>query len=136
MDKYVILDHKADLKIKSFGRTRKELFLNMMRGMEDSQQAEISADKQRVKRKIKVKGPDSKALLVDFLNECLYLSSVKKEVYNGIDFRKFSAELIEGELKGRKAARFGRDIKAATYHGLNVRKKGEGLWEAVVLFDI
>ncbi|PIR90405.1 hypothetical protein COU04_00035, partial [bacterium (Candidatus Gribaldobacteria) CG10_big_fil_rev_8_21_14_0_10_33_41] len=31
--KYEILEHKADLKIRAFGKTKQELFLNMLLGM-------------------------------------------------------------------------------------------------------
>lgn len=34
MEEFEILEHKADLKIKAFGKTRKEIFLNMLAVME------------------------------------------------------------------------------------------------------
>ena len=33
MKNYEILEHKADLKIRAFGKTKEELFLNMLLGM-------------------------------------------------------------------------------------------------------
>jgi len=48
----------------------------------------------------------------------------------------FSGNKIEAELIGQKVERFGEDIKAVTYHGLDIYQKAGGTWEATVLFDI
>ena len=77
MKKYEILEHKADLKIRAFGRDKKQLFSSMLAAMAESQKPEIKS-KKKIKRQIKIKSLDLAALLVDFLNEVLYLSKTKK----------------------------------------------------------
>lgn len=134
MKKYEILEHKADLKIRAFGKDKKELFLNMLKGITESQRAEKLKTKAR--RQIKIKSLDLSALLVDFLSEALYLSQVNKEVYFDINFKKFSNTEIKGELIGQKVKRFGEDIKAVTYHSLEIKRTEKGIWEGTVLFDI
>jgi len=134
MDKFEILEHKADLKIKAFGKDKKELFLNMLLGMNAGLQPEIKA--QNVKRKIKIISIDLPTLLVDFLSEVLYQTQVNKEIYNNVKFSKFTDVEIEAEISGQKVGRFGEDIKAVTYHNLEVKQKEDGTWEAIVLFDI
>jgi len=153
MKQYEILEHKADLKIRAFGKTKEELFLNMMRGMISGLRPEIlkqpygesQATAEAEKRNIEIKSPDLEALLVDFLSEVLYLTQVNKEIYIDIKFKKLTdpstdsissrrAEL-EGELIGQKVKRFSEDIKAVTYHGLKIEKINK-IWEAVVLFDV
>jgi len=133
--KFKILPHAADLKIKAFGETREELFLNMLSGMQDGMRPEIKSDK-KIERKIKIKSLDLPALLVDFLSEALYLSQVNKEVYNNIKFNKFSDFEIKGQLFGQKVERFGGDIKAVTHHNLEIKQREDRIWEATVLFDI
>ena len=135
MKKYEILEHKADLKIRTFGKDKKELFSNMLLAMAESQKPEIKG-KQKNKRQIKIKSLDLAALLVDYLSEALYLSQVNKEIYFDINFKKFSNTEIEGELIGQKVARFGEDIKAVTYHSLDIHQKKDKTWEATILFDI
>ena len=135
MKKYEILEHKADLKIRAFGKDKKELFSNMLLAMAESQKPEIKG-KQKNKRQIKIKSLDLAALLVDYLSEALYLSQVNKEIYFDINFKKFSNTEIEGELIGQKVVRFGEDIKAVTYHSLDIHQKKDKTWEAIVLFDI
>ena len=85
MKKFEILEHKADLKIRAFGKTKEELFLNMLLGMSESMNPEIEAGT-RVKREIKIESLDLPALLVDFLSEALYQSQTNKEVYNSVKF--------------------------------------------------
>lgn len=135
MKKYEILEHKADLKIRAFGNTKEELFQNALLGMMENMKPEIDFGV-KVKREIKIKSADFPTLLVDFLSEALYLSQTKKESYNAVSFEKFSETEIEGELRGDGVLRFGEDIKAVTYHNLEIDQKEDGKWESVVLFDI
>jgi len=142
-DRFEILEHKADLKIRAFGKAKEEIFLNMLKGMSESQKPQIE-NGESVKREVRVKSLDLPALLVDFLNEALSLGQVNKETYFNIKFKKFSDNSsinseqveLEAELFGKKVKRFGEDIKAATYHELDIREREEGSWEAIVLFDI
>lgn len=135
MKKYEILEHTADLKIRAFGKTKKELFGHILLAMAESMKAEPYRPKEEVKREIRTKSLDLSALLVDFLSEVLYLTQVNKEVYNDIKFKKFSDLGLEGELLGQKVERFGEDIKGVTYHGLKIEKENDH-WIAEVLFDI
>ncbi len=136
MKRYEILEHKADLRIRAFGGTKEELFLNTLLGMAESQKPEIK-EKVKIKRNIKIKSLDLVALLVDFLSEVLYLSQVNKEIYFETKFEKFSDTEIEGKLIGQKVERFGEDIKAATYHGLKIcQNLKDKTWEATITFDV
>jgi len=141
--KYEILEHKADLKIRVFGKTREELFENAMVGMFEGAQYEPSSAGTReskggkAKREIKISSLDLPSLLVDFLSEVLYLSEVNREVYQKIQFKKFTEKEIEGILSGKKLKGIGVIIKGATYHGLDIHQKlGDKFWEATILFDI
>jgi SHS2 domain-containing protein len=52
---------------------------------------------------------------------------------------KISSDSLEAEVKGESYDARRHDlqseIKAATYHGLQIERKGEG-WEAQVIFDV
>lgn len=134
MPNYEILPHKADLKIKVFGKDKKELFLNALLGFSESLKPEKK--KEGANREIKIKSLDLPALLVDFLSEILYLTQVNKEVYTDAEFTKFSDSEIEATLFGKKVERFGEDIKAVTHHNLEIKQNKDGTWEAIILFDI
>lgn len=135
MKKFQILEHKADLKIRVFGKDRKDLFKNALEGMFKAAKYEGEKDK-ITKRKLKISSFDPSSLLVDFLAEILYFSEVNKEVYDIIEFDVFGEKNIKGTLFGRKLKRMGVQIKAVTYHSLNIEQRKDGSWEAVILFDI
>jgi len=134
MKQFEILEHTADLKIRAFGKNKKELFLNMLKAMTSILSAETDRRKEKV-RPVKVKSIDLAALLVDFLNEVLYLTQVHREIYTDLKFKKLTDQEIEGEIIGQTIDKFNEDIKAATHHNLEIREKTEG-WQATVLFDI
>ena len=134
--KFKILPHTADLKIRAFGKTKEEVFLNALFGMSESMKPEIKKQEETVAREIKISSLDLPSLLVDFLSEVLYLTQVNKEIYTEAKFKKFTGTELKAELIGKKVERFGEDIKAVTYHGLDIHQRGDGIWEAAILFDI
>lgn len=146
MKKFEFLPHLADLKLKAFGRTKKKLFLNALLGMTSALGAEVKSPRSRASslrgkqkskiKSIKIKSLDLSALLVDFLNEVLYLTQVNREIYNDVKFTRFTDTELEGELIGQKVERFREDIKAVTYHDLDTKQRKDKTWEATVLFDI
>lgn len=133
--KFEILEHRADLKIRVFGKTREELFRNALIAMSDSLRPKIPNPKSQIS-KIRIKSANLETLLVDFLNEVLYLTQVNKEVYNNISFKKISDTEIEANLSGQRVESFDEDIKAVTYHNLDVHQEKSGTWQATILFDI
>ncbi len=133
--KYQLLEHRTDLKIKVFGRSKKEIFLNSLLAMENYL-SPLTGKRETRKRKIKLKSIDLEILLADFLNQILYLNQTFREIYSGIDFKKLSEKEIEAEILGNKVLGFKREIKAATYHDLKVEKDEDNNWQAVILFDI
>lgn len=134
MKPYQKLEHTTDLKIRAWGKTEKELFANMLKGMFESIDPVFTDDKPTV-RDIKINSPDKAALLVDFLNEALYLSDINNEAYLDCQIDKLTDKELEGKLRGRSIAEFKIEIKAVTYHDVKIEKKNGG-WEATVLFDI
>ncbi len=132
---FEILEHPSDVKIRALGKTKEELFVNAMLGMVAVLRPKIKDKKEKIKNKIKIESVDLNALLVDFLSEVLYLIQTNKEIYNHIKFIKFSDAGLTGELTGQKIESFGEDIKAVTYHGLQIQQKN-GLYQVTVLFDI
>lgn len=135
MKRYELLPHTADIKIRAFGRDERELFANALLGMSEIQKAEVEGDEE-IKREIKVAADDLPSLLVDFLNEALYLSLVNQEVYPEIELMNFSRTGLSGELLGKRVKSFGEDIKAVTYYALKISRNKDGLWEATIVFDV
>jgi len=135
MEKYKILEHIGDLKILVLGKTKKDLFKNALRAMAEILSSEINSSK-KIKRIIKVNSYDLNSLLVDFLNEVLFLTQINKEVYKYLNFLKFNNNEIKAEIKGQKVKRFNNDIKAVTYHNLKIERDKNKILKAEITFDI
>ena len=134
MKKFEILEHKADLKIRVFGKDLRELFLNAIVGM--FEEAGYESEGEEIKREIKISSLDLPSLLVDFLSEVLYLCEVNKEVYHKVLFKNLTEKELEGILIGKPLKRMGVHIKAVTYHDLDIHQKKDKTWQATILFDI
>jgi SHS2 domain-containing protein len=136
MKKFEILEHKADLKIRVFGKTKEELFENAMLGMFEAAKYQKKLKIQISKLKIQIKSIDLFSLLVDFLSEILYLVETKKLVFEKVEFKKFTENEIEATLIGKPLKRMGVHIKGVTYHDLDIHQEKDGSWQATILFDI
>ena len=134
--KYKILEHKADIKIKIFGKTLEELFKNAALAMAQilKRDPKLRIHPTASKEKMKIKSLGREILLVDFLNEILARSQINKCLYRVSSF-KIQDSSIEAELISYPVESFDEDIKAATYHDLKISQK-DGRFEVVILFDI
>lgn len=136
MKKFEILPHTADLRIKAFGATKKELFKNSLIGMSSFIKKSIINRNPEIEKEIKIQSTDINNLLIDFLSEVLTLSDINQEVYFDVKFNKFSDTELEAKIFGVRVDEFDEDIKAVTYHEINIKKNKDGLLEATVVYDI
>lgn len=132
--RYQTIKHKADLKIKVRGKDLKELFSNALVGMLETAGYE-SESKGEIESEIRIESFDTDSLLVDFLNEAIYLSETQYAVYNAVEFKELSEKKLIAVLKGYPLKKMETQIKGATYHDLKIKKSGRG-FEATILFDI
>ena len=138
MKTYELIDHTADIGVKAYGKNLSEAFEHAAKAMFDiiTDNSEIESVGQY---DIKLEAPDLEQLLVDFLSELLFLNSAKNLV-----FGFFKVELDEknnslsarvfGEKYNISKHKIGAEIKAVTYHILEVKKKKP--YSVQVLFDI
>ncbi|MDD5473219.1 MAG: archease [Candidatus Methanoperedens sp.] len=138
--KYEFLYHIADAKFRAYGSTMEEAFENaalaMFNVMIDTKNL-----KPRQVREIELPSSDIKMLLADWLSELLYLFEV-----DGIVFCEFKIDRIEktgegfsltGKARGEpidlSRHRFDTQVKAVTFHELEVQQNEEGFWVQVVV---
>ncbi len=136
---FEILPHTADVKLKALGKTKQELFNNALKGMAYILKPTFFEKKNlkyNIKKDIKVESADINSLLVDFLSEVLALSDIFQAIFLEAKFTQFSDIALKGKISGIKVGEFDEDIKAVTYHDLNIQLTKDNIWEAIVLFDI
>lgn len=136
--KYEQFPHTADIGVKIYGSSLKELFENAAFAMFDII-ADLEGLNASIEQKIEVKAANYEELLVAWLDELLYNFYTKS-----IIFFKFEIEALgEGSLKARAFGRpvganrnrLNTEIKAATYSDLKIKKTADG-YEVSVIFDI
>jgi SHS2 domain-containing protein len=88
---------------------------------------------------VSVEAPDGESLLISWLNEVLYISYIKKIVFSDFSISSLTDKKLTGTAKGRKIKEgtnpLKAEIKAATYHDLNIRETENG-YEVTVIFDV
>ena len=135
---YRIIEHTADTGFEVRGDTREQVFETaalaffhiMWRvGQHKKSQPEV----------INITGIDSKELLVNFLEEFLYLYDAKGLVCTHVKVDKMSDTMLRAQAwlqqfnDDRDRELLG--VKAVTYHQLNIVEK-DHIWVAQVFLDI
>ena len=141
MKEFEIIDHTADIGIVAYGKTKREVFINAAKGMFEIIAGENRDLKENFYDKIKLEAKSLEDLLIAWLNELLYISEVKLVILNKFIIKELSDGQIKAEVGGTKishlSVRIKREVKAVTYHRLEIKKDEEsGLWSAQVIFDI
>ncbi len=125
MPRFEVIDHTADAGIIAYGSDLKEAFANSAYGM-FSLIADLDRVKEKVNRKVDVQSSDQEALLVDWLNELLYLFDVKHIIFKRFDITALSQNRLRARVYGEKVDtarhQLKTAVKAATYHMLKIEK--------------
>lgn len=132
-----IIDHTADIGIIVYAPDLKNLFARAALGM-FSLITDISIVKGEIRREIKLAAANSEDLLIHWLNELIYLFEVAHIILCRFHIVEISNTKIHATCFGEKIKRrhrINREIKAATYHMLNITKYNSGL-KAQVIFDL
>ena len=135
---FEILDHTADVGIIAYGASVEELFSNAAMAL-FSLITELESVDEKLCLDVEVSGEDTEGLLVEWLNELIYLVDARHVL-----LRRFAIENLSGT--GLKAECYGEEfdpakhrmqlgVKAATYHMLELAKSGDG-YSAQVIFDV
>lgn len=141
MKEFEILEHTADIGIAAYGKNKKEVFINVAKGMFEIIAGENKNLKENFYGKIKLEAESLEDLLFAWLNELLYIGETRLVILNKFQIKELSDFQIKAEVRGAKinppSIKIEKEIKAVTYHRLEIKKDGEsGLWRAQVIFDI
>ncbi len=125
MPRFEVIDHTADVGIIAYGSDLKEAFANAAYGM-FSLIADLGEVKENVNRKVEVQSTDEEALLVDWLNELLYLFDVEHVIFKRFDITALSQTQLKAKAYGEKIDtsrhQLKTAVKAATYHMLKIER--------------
>jgi SHS2 domain-containing protein len=138
MERYKEIPHTADIAAMIYGRTVSELFENAAYAMFDMM-GDISAMEPEIAVKVELEAPDTESLLISWLNELLYRSYFKQVLFFDFHVITLEGNKLTAEAKGQKISedkeRLRVEIKAATYHDLEIKETGSG-YEITIVFDV
>lgn len=141
LERYRFLDHTADAKFEAFGATLEEAFGNAALAV-----ASVMWDWHRVARRtsipVEASGPDRERLLLDFLEEVLYLLDTRGFLLAGVenvaireteDGWRLSADFLGDADPGRYE--IAGEVKAVTLNDMRV-ESGPGRASVQVVIDL
>jgi SHS2 domain-containing protein len=135
---FKILEHTADIGIIAYGEDISQAFINAAKGLFS---LIIDPEEVNVKkhREIVVTASDREALLVNWLNELIYLLDAEGTLFKNFEIIIITETKLKvrgyGEKINTKKHHLKREVKAATYHQLRIEQTAGGWW-AQVIFDI
>jgi SHS2 domain-containing protein len=136
MKQYEIIEHTADVGVKAYGKTVSEAFEHAAGAMFDIITDESTIDPIG-EYDILLEAPDREQLLVDWLSKLLFLNGAENLVFGKFEVtvagNRLSARVF-GEKYNTKKHKMGVEIKAVTYHMVQVNEKDPIFVQ--VLFDI
>lgn len=140
--KWEHFEHTADIGIRGYGKTLEEAFENVAIAL-----FEVMVDTSKVEKKtikeVEAEGEDLQSLLYNFLEQLLIIHDIE-----GLVFRDFEVK-IEKTNRGYKlkAKAYGEEldlekhepkeeVKAITYHEMEIKQLEDGTWVAQLVPDI
>ncbi len=137
MEKFEVIEHTADVGIIAYGRSLEELFENAAEGMMHFliDPASVRPVEQRT---MTVDADDREGLLINWLNDLLVLLNADgfvpvRFVVPEMKDTRLRAD-VSGEPVDPARHKFRLDVKAATYHSLEIGKNE--VWHARIIFDV
>ena len=138
MKNYEVFEHTADIGLRIKGKDLKELFVNAgLAIFQISSRKQFTKNKIHSAIKIRQKAASIEDLFINWLNELLSLSQAKGLIFHNITITGLEDNSLEAKLVGSDIVNYkvNTEIKAATYHELNIKQDAHG-WQAEVILDV
>lgn len=128
------LEHTADLAIEVWGEDMASLLAHAAEAVFILEGLPGEGG-EHVLREVTVHAPDRETLLVDWLNELLFLSETLGEMYTAFTVQLTGDSALSAKVEGYKGHPTKRRIKAATFYDLRIACD-ESRCVARIVFDV
>jgi SHS2 domain-containing protein len=135
---FELLEHTADVGIRARGGTLEEAFEQTSLGVAEVLGALRPGAEAGETVGVEVSAGDLGGLLVDWLNELLWLREVREATVAGVRVERVEDGRATGTVafSTGQPAPDGTFVKAVTYHRLKVERDPEGGWLVEVYLDV
>jgi len=134
---FEIIDHTADVGIIAYGANISQAFANAARAL-FSLVTELDDVDEVLHKDIELTAPDQESLLVEWLNELIYLFDAESIIFKRFDITQLNNTQLKSRIYGEKVDsskhKLKTGVKAATYHMLKIDR--DNGCKIQVLFDI
>ena len=130
---YLEIAHTADWELKVWGEDMQDLMIQAAKGMYSITGMKL-ADKESGTRAFEILILDRESVLVDFLTELLFFSEHERIAFTEFTIKQ-KEEHYAVQASGRQILEQIKEIKAVTYHDLNIKETEAGL-EVNIVFDV
>ena len=138
MIRYEEISHTADIGVRVYGKDLAELFSNAAFAMFDII-ADLEGLKSTTSVTLNLEAPSKEELLVSWLDELLYNFYTKGIIFFDFDIASIGDTMLSAKASGRHVGenrnRLKTEIKAVTFHDLEIKETSEGLIVEIV-FDV
>jgi SHS2 domain-containing protein len=135
MERYRTFDHTADLGLEIYGRDEKELFSNAAFALFDTM-TDTGSIALGEKRTVRTEGSDLEDLLVNFMRGILSLYHIEGFLTGRFAVSELNDQSLSGEAEGEifdpKKHGINTEIKAVTYHQVEIAPTSDGFMGRVI----
>jgi SHS2 domain-containing protein len=128
------IEHTADRAFRVRGRDLPDLLVNAARAMYALEGVAFAGERSAT-RDLEVEAIDAESLLVNWLNEILFLEQEHHLVCEKFEIYELKGYHLRARVETRECSDNKADIKAVTFHNLRICKTPAGL-EAEVVVDV
>jgi protein archease len=130
-----LLEHTAEVRLRVRAPSFGELAAEAGRAVARLELSREAPPAQGAYRELNIRGPDREALLVDWLNELIFLAETERWVGTEFDVHSATDTALQVWVRGVSVEEAPARIKAATFHRLKVAPVADGV-EAEIVFDV
>ncbi len=128
-------EHTSEVKVHLEAPTLETLFSEAGLALAEVMGAPLGAPPHGERRRVELEARDVDALLVDWLNELLFLTETARQPFTAFRFDSLTEHALTAEVSGPRVLQERTPVKAATHHGLDVIARDDG-FEASVVLDV
>ena len=138
MKNFEVMEHTADIGVVAYGPDLKQAFANTALGL-FSIITELDRVRESLSRDLAVTSPDVESLLVEWLNELIYVFDVDNVLFRRFEITEIDSSYLRARCYGEQVDlsrhHLKTGVKAATYHLLKVERR-DSEYRIQVIFDI
>jgi len=135
---FELINHTADVGIIAYGSDIKQAFANAALALFNLI-VDTNTIKENLHRDVEISADDQEGLLVEWLNELIYLFDVEHILFNKFEIHKLTKAQLQARCFGEKIEpsrhKLKTGVKAATYHMLKI-DKDDSNYKVQVIFDV